>query len=84
MVQKKEYTIYYSGLPDRSGQKGTGFWVNKRRKGSILGFEAINERICKLRMKGKYNNISLISAYAPTETGDELEIDTFYHIRGCL
>ena len=33
----------------------------------ILRFEPIFDRICKLRVKGKLYNITLISIYAPTE-----------------
>jgi exonuclease III len=33
----------------------------------IINFELHNERLCKLRIKGKYSNITLISAYTPTE-----------------
>jgi hypothetical protein len=33
----------------------------------IINFKLHNERLCKLRVKGKYNNITLINAYAPTE-----------------
>jgi hypothetical protein len=34
---------------------------------NVIGFEAINERICKIRIKGKYNNMTLVNMYAPTE-----------------
>ena len=33
----------------------------------MLGFEPINERMCKLRIKGKSYNITIVSVYAPTE-----------------
>ena len=32
-----------------------------------MGFEPINERMCKLRIRGKFYNLPLIAAYAPTE-----------------
>ena len=37
----------------------------------IINFELHNERLCKLRVKGKYNNIILINAFAPTEDKKE-------------
>jgi len=37
----------------------------------ILGFEPISDRICKLRMKGKFYNITLINIHAPTEDKEE-------------
>jgi hypothetical protein len=43
-----------------------------------LGFEPINERISKLRLKGKYYNITIINIYAPTEEKDEETKERFY------
>jgi hypothetical protein len=37
----------------------------------ILGFGAISDRICKLRVKGKFYNMTLINIYAPTEDKEE-------------
>jgi hypothetical protein len=34
---------------------------------NVIGFEPYNENLCKLRIKGKYNNITLINVYAPKE-----------------
>jgi hypothetical protein len=39
--------------------------------GSILGFQPFNERICKIRIKGKYQNISIVNVHAPTEDKDD-------------
>jgi hypothetical protein len=33
----------------------------------IINFELHNKCLCKLRIKGKYNNITLINAYATME-----------------
>jgi hypothetical protein len=44
----------------------------------ILGFEPISDRICKLRVKGKFYNTTLINIYAPTEDkGGEIK-EQFY------
>lgn len=80
VIEKKDYALFYSGTPGRSGQKGTGFCVNRKIRNNVLGFEPINERICKLRIKKKFNNLSLICVYAPTEANDESETELFYHI----
>jgi hypothetical protein len=47
-------------------------------KGSMLECEAINERICRLRMKGRYRNIILISVHDPTEEKEDREKEEFY------
>jgi len=45
----------------------------------VLGFEPYNERLYKLRLKGKYNNITLINVYAPTEGHTEEIKEQFYN-----
>jgi exonuclease III len=44
-----------------------GFIITGCATQCTLGFEPINERICKLRIRGKFYNMTIISAYAPTE-----------------
>jgi len=50
--------------------------MNKIMKGSLLDFEPQNNRICKIRLKGSFRNITVISAYAPTN--DDQEKGRFY------
>ena len=49
-------------------------------KNNILSFELYNERLCKLWIKGKFNNLSIISAYAPTEEKTDEEKEKFYQV----
>ena len=77
-MKKKLYTVLYSGNEDRRGNRGTGFIISEKARRNILGFEPINERICKIRIKGKFRNISLLSVYAPTENAEEKEKEGFY------
>lgn len=46
--------------------------------GSVLKFVPVSERICLLRIKSKFNNISILNAYAPTEQADDEAKDSFY------
>ncbi|XP_058120479.1 craniofacial development protein 2-like [Anopheles ziemanni] len=71
------YDIYYS-CHDRHHMLGTGFAVGQRAKSAVIDFKAINDRLCYLRMRGKFHNISLINVHAPTEDKDEEEKDLFY------
>jgi exonuclease III len=77
-IKKGKHIIYYSCAEDNTGYAGTGFIVRKDIDGSVLGFEPCNERLCRLRIRGKFHNITIISAYAPTEDNDEALKEQFH------
>jgi hypothetical protein len=77
-VDKRRYAMFCSGTQTKTGQCGMGFIVTKRMKNNILQFEPINERMSKLRIKGKFRNITLITVHAPTEEKEEQEKKEFY------
>jgi exonuclease III len=60
-IDKKDFSFFYSGPKERTGLNGTRFIVNAEIKKTILSFEPINERLCKMRIKGKFINISYIN-----------------------
>jgi exonuclease III len=77
-INKKDYIFYYSGSKEKTGQAGTGFLLTKKIHKHIISYELHNERLWKLRAKGKYNNITLKNAYAPTEDKTEEVREQFY------
>jgi len=77
-INKTKYSLYYSYNPEKTGQFGTGFMVRNEIKKNILSFEPYNERLCKLRIKGKFNNLSITSVHAPTEEKTDEEKEKFY------
>ena len=58
-IEKKNYTLLYSGLKASKGWHGTGFLITGWVLQCIIGFEPINERMCKMRIKGKFCNQSI-------------------------
>ena len=66
-INKTKYTLYYSSNLEKTGQLGTGFMIQNEIKKNILSFEPYNERLCKLQIKWRFNNSSIISAHAPTK-----------------
>ena len=78
LLKKDKYSVYYSCSSNTTGQAGTGFIIQKLAVNKVLGFEPISDRICKLRVKGKFHNITLINIYAPTEDKEENIKEQFY------
>ena len=78
LLKKDKYSIYYSCNRNTTGQAGTGFIIQKLAINNILGFEPISDRICKLRVKGKFYNTTLINIYAPKQDKEEEIKEQFY------
>ena len=74
---KMNCAIVYSCNPMRH-VLGVSFYVNSRLLPHILRFEPVNDRLCWIRVCGKFRNYSIINAHAPTEDKDDEEKDKFY------
>jgi hypothetical protein len=46
---------------------------------NLIDFEHVNERICKIWVKLKYYNLTLISPHVPTEENGEVAKEGFYN-----
>ena len=77
IIERKNCSLYYSCHKSKH-EFGCGFIVNKKMKYEVMDFKSINHRICTLRIRGRFNNISLVSAHAPTEEKSEDIKDRFY------
>jgi exonuclease III len=77
-IRKLKCTLHYSGNEGRQGNQGVGFIVSKNTSRSVLGFSPFCEGICTLLLKGKFHNITLVNAYAPTEDAEDETVFEFY------
>ncbi|XP_052562932.1 craniofacial development protein 2-like [Culex pipiens pallens] len=57
---------------------GVGFVVIGDQKNRVIKWKVVNDRICVLRIKGKFFNYSLINIYAPTNDKPDDDEDAFY------
>ncbi|XP_038117204.1 uncharacterized protein LOC119769300 [Culex quinquefasciatus] len=57
---------------------GVGFVVIGDQKNRVIKWKVVNDRICVLRIKGKFFNYSLINIYAPTNDKPDDDKDAFY------
>jgi hypothetical protein len=69
-LKKNKHSLYYSYSHQNTGQMGTGSMVKREIVRNIISFQPCNENICKLRFRGKYHNLTLISVHAPTGDKD--------------
>ena len=76
-IDKKYFSHFYSGPKEKTGRYGTGFIINTKMRKSFLSFEHFNDRTCKLKLRGKFRNITVISTYAPTEDSPDATKDEF-------
>ncbi|XP_050502575.1 craniofacial development protein 2 isoform X2 [Diabrotica virgifera virgifera] len=74
----KTHTILYSGKDEGNKEFGVAFILDNKMKHLITDFQAINERICKLRIKTHFFNITLINVHCPTNEQEEDTKVAFY------
>ena len=55
VMGKRNCSVYYS-CRDRTHHFGMGFIVSKRIPDKVLGFISVNEKICRLCIKGRIHN----------------------------
>jgi hypothetical protein len=73
----KSNTFFYSGKEEATREFGVAFVDERNVKQTVPDFKAVDEQICVLRIKTRFQNISLINMHAPTEEKD-LEKEAFY------
>jgi len=68
---------FYSGKEDGTREFGGAFVVERNMKWTVLDFKAVDELICVLRIKIRFQNLSLINVHDPTEEKEVLESEAF-------
>jgi hypothetical protein len=75
-LKKDDKTIFYIGNRDGKFENGVGFVVSENILPYVKDFQAINERICYIRITGRIFDLIIINCYAPTEDKrDEIKED---------
>ena len=72
----QRFTIFSSG--GEKGSFGTGFIVDKKWAVHVIDWRPVNEKLCVLRVKGKFFNYSIINVHAPHNERPDEEKDKFY------
>lgn len=70
------YTLLYSG--DDLGNLGVGFLLGPQVKKAVLDFKAVDNRMCRLRLRMRLANLSIVCIHAPTEVSQPKDKDSFY------
>lgn len=78
IIQIENYILFNSGGENR--MLGAGFMIHRNLQNLIVKFDAINERMCVIRFRGRYRKITIVNAHAPTEEKEEDEKDKFYEV----
>lgn len=63
----RTHTILFSGKEGDNKEFGVAFLVDNKVKANIIDFQAVNERICKLRIRTCFFNLTLINIHCPTD-----------------
>jgi Endonuclease/Exonuclease/phosphatase family. len=77
-IDKHEYTVLYSGTENRTGRLGTACMITSPVRNRLLECEAVNDRLCRVRIKGRQSKVMIISTHAGTEESEEHEKEEFY------
>ncbi|XP_013175481.1 PREDICTED: uncharacterized protein LOC106123612 [Papilio xuthus] len=77
IIEKPNFNTYYS-CHEKHHIFGTGFIVDRKMKPLVIDFKPVNERLCTIRIKGKFHNYTIVNVHAPTEETDDEQKERFY------
>uniref|UniRef100_A0A8D8C8R8 Craniofacial development protein 2 n=1 Tax=Culex pipiens TaxID=7175 RepID=A0A8D8C8R8_CULPI len=72
------YTMYWSG--GDTHELGTAFIVLGEMAKRVIGWWPVNDRMCRLRIKGRFFNLSIINVHSPHMGSDADDKDAFYEL----
>ena len=75
-IQRKSKTIIWSG--GKTHHRGVGLVMSREARKAMITWEPINDRILTARFQSKHLKMTVVQAYAPTETSSDQEKDKFY------
>ncbi|XP_018574547.1 uncharacterized protein LOC108913478 [Anoplophora glabripennis] len=78
IVEIEDYMLFNSG--GKNIMLGTGFMIHNKLKAAVIQFKPVSERMCILRMRGKYQKMAFINIHAPTEESQLDEKEEFYNM----
>lgn len=73
---REGHTIYQSC--GNTNKLGTAFIVMGKMQKRVIGWWPINSRMCRLRIKGRFFNVSIINVHSPHLGSSDDEKDDFY------
>lgn len=74
----RTHTILHSDKDDNRHELGVAFIMEKDYMEKILDFKPVNERMCLLRLKTKFFNVTIINFHAQTEEKDDVTKESLY------
>jgi hypothetical protein len=66
VLEKRNCNVYFCGQTSKHEYE-CGRTVNSKLRHSVIDFELIDHRFYTLRVKGRFNSLSLVCAHAPTK-----------------
>ncbi|XP_061164954.1 craniofacial development protein 2-like [Saccostrea echinata] len=71
--------IIWSGRSDNNHHEGVALLISQKFANTVLQRKPINERLLYVRLNSLYTKVSIVSAYAPTDSAEEEAAkDNFY------